>query len=295
MQLLGYQASHGMRFEWPGARTHGTDPEAILTVILGHGRGAVLHGDSMPPCILIPLRGSLQISLAECALALRAREYLILEDCQPVQLRARAGAMWVAVLAPRGVWQQLLRGVTAPLMAEPMLMPAQGATARELLRAVVALARESTRSAGAPGDRADAIADFAQALAEQQTTFDPLIARCPGRTLGQRRGVFVRLQRVQRFMRANSHLDLDTAALARRANYSLSHFIRAYHRVFGQTPHAALVGNRLQRAHALLGSSELAVSEVALASGFENRCAFSRVFKRHFGVTALEVRRGIAA
>jgi AraC family transcriptional regulator len=60
--------------------------------------------------------------------------------------------------------------------------------------------------------------------------------------------------------------------------------------VYGRTPHVALVAYRLERARELLMRSQLAVAEVALASGFENRCAFSRLFKRRFGVTAISLR-----
>jgi AraC family transcriptional regulator len=34
----------------------------------------------------------------------------------------------------------------------------------------------------------------------------------------------------------------------------------------------------------------MAITEIARASGFENRCAFSRSFKRRFGVTATSLR-----
>jgi len=40
---------------------------------------------------------------------------------------------------------------------------------------------------------------------------------------------------------------------------------------------------------------ESQIAEIALASGFENRCAFSRLFRERFGVTAGAVRRGDAA
>ena len=48
---------------------------------------------------------------------------------------------------------------------------------------------------------------------------------------------------------------------------------------------------RLEHARRLLRSSPLAIAEVATASGFENRCAFSRLFRQRFGRTALDMRR----
>ncbi|MEO8458935.1 MAG: AraC family transcriptional regulator [Dokdonella sp.] len=100
----------------------------------------------------------------------------------------------------------------------------------------------------------------------------------------------MRLQRVLNYMQANCHLDIETDNLARMSNYSTCHFIRAFSAAFGQTPHTVLVEYRLARAWHLLQASDLAVAEVAMASGFDNRCAFSRLFKRRYGINASELR-----
>ena len=124
----------------------------------------------------------------------------------------------------------------------------------------------------------------------------PLIMRCPGRTLGQRRGVFLRLQRVCNYMESNSDLDLGIAGFARVANYSPCHFLRTFNTVYGKTPHAVLIEQRLKRALRLVNDTALSITEVAHASGFEDRCAFSRSFKRRYGETASAVReRRLAA
>ena len=79
------------------------------------------------------------------------------------------------------------------------------------------------------------------------------------------------------------------------ASYSPCHFIRAFSTVYGETPHAVLVEQRLGRAHRLINESALAITEIARASGFENRCAFSRSFKRRFGITATDLRECVRA
>jgi AraC family transcriptional regulator len=96
---------------------------------------------------------------------------------------------------------------------------------------------------------------------------------------------------VRNYLAANCHLEVDNDALARMASYSPWHFIRAFRAAYRQTPHAYLVEQRLRRARRLLRSSPLAIAEIALASGFENRCAFSRLFRQRFGTTAGAVRR----
>ncbi len=282
----------------PGMRVERTPGDVAgnpgLQVCIGAGRGATLQCTPALPGLWITLHGSLQLAIADGSLAVKPRELVVTEEGVRIQARARGPAAWIAVFAPRATWRQLLATVAGEAAAT--LVPATHAAPAGLRRLVLALARVArAHPRGAGSAPAELVIDFAQALADVQAVFDGMIARCPGRSLAQRRAVFARLQRVRRYMHANSHLDLDTVALASRANYSLSHFIRSYRRVFDETPHAALVASRLERAHAMLGNSALAVGEVALASGFENRCAFSRVFKRHFGVTAQDVRRAVAA
>jgi AraC family transcriptional regulator len=159
---------------------------------------------------------------------------------------------------------------------------------RGLRRAGLRLLREA-----AAGNEVGALAAataFASLLHELQAGFLPLVARCPGRTHAQRRNVFLRLLRVRNYMAASCHLDLGIDDFARMASYSPCHFIRAFNSVFGDTPHAVLVEQRLTRARRLVDESSMAITEIARASGFENRCAFSRSFKRRFGVTATSLR-----
>ncbi|MGH6754808.1 MAG: helix-turn-helix domain-containing protein, partial [Bradyrhizobium sp.] len=100
----------------------------------------------------------------------------------------------------------------------------------------------------------------------------------------------LRLQRVCTYMESSGDLDLDIAGFARVANYSPCHFIRTFNAVYGKTPHAVLIEQRLKRALRLVNDTELSIAEVAHASGFEDRCAFARSFKRQFGETATAVR-----
>ena len=295
MVLAGQWMGHGTRMQWPGHGALASSHPPMLGVVLGGGRGCTLQCAAAPAALWIALHGQLQLALPEGTLSLPARQLLVTEEGQAVHARGRGSALWVAILAPREGWRHLLCGLAGMRASESVLLPARHAAPRALCRLALDLARAVRQGPSLSGHDPVLLGDFAHAVAEQQSTLAPLVDLCPGRTLAHRRAVFVRLQRVRRYMLANSHLDLDTAHLASKANYSLSHFIRSYRRVFGQTPHAALVDDRLERAHAMLGNSALAVGEVALASGFENRCAFSRVFKQRYGVTAQEVRRTIAA
>ncbi|HJT97936.1 MAG TPA: AraC family transcriptional regulator [Rhodanobacteraceae bacterium] len=266
-----------------------------LRVLVGYGRGCVLHGQAAPATIVIPLRGRVQISDGEQSRLLGSGQLLVCESGQRVQAIGRGAALWIAVFAPTDVWHQLT-GDLPESAPDPLLVPSLHSADRALRRAAVRFARLALASDGANASLVrTAAAAFATLVADLQSEFDPLIARCPGRTLAQRRSVFLRLQRVRNYMASSCHLDLDIAGFARMASYSPCHFIRAFSTVYGETPHAVLVEQRLGRAHRLINESALAITEIARASGFENRCAFSRSFKRRFGITATDLRECVRA
>ena len=243
-----------------------------------------------------PLEGVLYASLQDCAcggdalltVSLATGEVLIAEAGQPLQVIGRGSALWLAVRLPAPAWQAIAGGVDVGAGVEPALLPALHEADRALRRAAIRLLREA--GSGDGGGATAAAAAFASLLGDLQSEFRTLIARCPGRTHAQRRNVFLRLLRVRNYMAASCHLDLGIDDFARMASYSPCHFIRAFNTVFGDTPHAVLVEQRLTRARRLVNESSMAITEIARASGFENRCAFSRSFKRRFGVTATSLR-----
>jgi AraC-like DNA-binding protein len=88
--------------------------------------------------------------------------------------------------------------------------------------------------------------------------------------------------------------DLTLNELAAAAGLSRFHFLRAFRREVGLTPHAYVTGRRIAAAKALL-DGEQPLSEVALACGFYDQSHFTRAFKGTTGVTPGQYRRGLAA
>lgn len=76
-------------------------------------------------------------------------------------------------------------------------------------------------------------------------------------------------------------LDLDE--LARAANFSRYHFLRAFRRAFQATPHEYLTRKRVERARELLAESELTVTEICFEVGFESLGSFSTLFHKMVG------------
>jgi AraC family transcriptional regulator len=252
-----------------------------LAVVTGSGRGCALRVDGPIVGIWIPLRARLQLGASADAF-LYPGEARVTEAESRVQAIGRGNAVWVGILGTPAAWKDALGGLLGTPAPEPLLLPARHLADRDLRRVAITLARSASK--GSSVAAADVLLDRILTL---QTD---AIARCPGRTYAQRRQVFLRLQRVRNYLAANCQLDIDNDALASMANYSPWHFIRAFRAAYQETPHVYLVRLRLERARRLLRASPLAIAEIALASGFENRCAFSRLFRKRFGTTASAMR-----
>jgi len=78
---------------------------------------------------------------------------------------------------------------------------------------------------------------------------------------------------------------LDVPALARAARLSPAHFSREFRRAFGETPHQYLLTRRLERAAALLRSTDRSVTEICFLVGLRSVGSFTTSFGRMYGMT----------
>jgi len=92
------------------------------------------------------------------------------------------------------------------------------------------------------------------------------------------------IARVRDYLDAHLADDVALSDLAAVAGLSRSHFIRAFRRETGLTPHAYLVDRRFRAASRLLERGELP-GEVAAACGFFDQSHLNRVFKARMAVT----------
>jgi len=78
---------------------------------------------------------------------------------------------------------------------------------------------------------------------------------------------------------------LSVADLANAAGLSKAHFGREFARTFGEAPHQYLLTRRLERAAALLRTTDWSVARVCFAVGWESVGSFTTSFGRMFGET----------
>lgn len=146
-----------------------------------------------------------------------------------------------------------------------------------------------SRIAGETARQADWWHETALALACELLSFSArLIARSrplqpPGTRLAEEAAAYIAF-----------HLedDLTLKKVANHFDVSREHLSRVFHQHFGITYQRYVANKRLLTARQLLmEDDQLSLLEIALASGFQSHSHFSRVFRRHEGVTPSEFRR----
>src|SRR6516162_11625076 len=77
---------------------------------------------------------------------------------------------------------------------------------------------------------------------------------------------------------------LNVPDLARAAGLSPAHFSREFRRTFGESPHAYLLTRRLERAAALLRTTDRSITDICLDVGLTSVGSFTTSFTRSYGV-----------
>ncbi|MEV4312873.1 helix-turn-helix transcriptional regulator [Actinocrispum sp. NPDC049592] len=79
--------------------------------------------------------------------------------------------------------------------------------------------------------------------------------------------------------------NLTVADLAKAAGLSRAHFSQEFRRAFGESPHAYLLTRRLERAAALLRTTDRSVADICIAVGLQSIGSFTTSFTRTFGMS----------
>ncbi len=93
------------------------------------------------------------------------------------------------------------------------------------------------------------------------------------------------LQRARDLADASYAEPIGVEQMAAAAGLSRAHFIREFQRAFGEPPYAYLLTRRLERAAALLRSTDRQVADICLSVGLTSLGSFTTSFTRTFGVS----------
>ncbi|MBZ0291183.1 MAG: helix-turn-helix transcriptional regulator [Anaerolineae bacterium] len=93
----------------------------------------------------------------------------------------------------------------------------------------------------------------------------------------------VRLARLLLDRRYDTPITIED--LSREVALSPYYLIRTFRHAYKQTPHQYLVGQRIDRAKELLRNSDLSITEICVAVGYESLGSFSILFRKVAGLS----------
>ncbi|MBV9436097.1 MAG: helix-turn-helix transcriptional regulator [Acidobacteria bacterium] len=100
-----------------------------------------------------------------------------------------------------------------------------------------------------------------------------------------------KLKQLLSYIEENLASDLSLIAIAEVAGLSVSHCKVLFRRAMGVPIHQYVIRRRVERAAALLREGNMAVSEVALATGFAHQSHLAAHIRRMLGVTPRDLQR----
>jgi AraC-like DNA-binding protein len=166
-------------------------------------------------------------------------------------------------------------GVRSRPRLKAVRVPPIGALAPLVADASAAWAVPRGAGAGAAWD------ELAVRMAAAAATFTAEPTRMPRDPANAERGV----ARAVRLVERDPFAALSLEVLAREAKLSRFHFVRAFARVTGLTPHRYLLRARLRAAAVRLAMRDARIVDVAMMSGFGDVSNFNRAFRAEFGTT----------
>jgi transcriptional regulator GlxA family with amidase domain len=93
----------------------------------------------------------------------------------------------------------------------------------------------------------------------------------------------------RRLLRAKDLVDayyadqIDVDDMAEAACLSRAHFSRQFRRAFGESPHTYLLTRRLERAAAMLRTTDRSVADICVSVGLQSIGSFTTSFTRTYG------------
>ncbi len=98
------------------------------------------------------------------------------------------------------------------------------------------------------------------------------------------------IRAVEHYIHAHIDEPLSREVLAEVAGFSIPHFHRVFQGCTGESAVAYVRRVRMERAARKLRMGAVDITEVALAAGYDSHAAFSKTFKKHFGISPGEFR-----
>lgn len=96
---------------------------------------------------------------------------------------------------------------------------------------------------------------------------------------------------VEEYIRAHIRESLTVNQLAKVADLSPSHFLRAFKQSIGQAPYQYVLATRLEQAERLVVTTDMSLAEIAKITGFSSHSHLTSLMRRHKLTTPSSLRR----
>ncbi len=261
-------------------------------LLLSEGRPTLVWNSWCPISLWTVVQGTGRLGGRDLRLELGSDDVYVAEQGSRLTYQASGGqgASLLGLFLPPEYVRRVARRELGVVLDEPIVFPALHRHEPSLSMPLLRLAQVALREGGNGPGVGPALDEIVVTLLRSQARLESMVPKCPGRSPRYRRQVLMRLLRARSHIEHVAGADCSLGRLAEIARMSPTHFLRLYRDVFGQTPHKDVVATRLAAARDLLLRTELGVSEICRTLSFENRCAFARVFKQHFGVSPTAMR-----
>lgn len=244
-----------------------------------------LRSQGLGLSLLIQVRGRARVIAREGRFDLKPGDWLVLDRDSAPDVQADRHGLTIGVAAAA-------EGGSA---RRHDLLPGTGRMSAADLRIALRLWRHGAGATDGAAQAVEAASHGFQAVAQHiaalQRDMDDGIARCPGRSVSRKRQVFGRMQRAKLFLEGHRDRVVRLTELAELTSFSIWYLSKTYHEIYRESPQAASVRLRLERACELLADSVCSISEVGMACGFDNSCSFARAFRARYGMTASDYRQ----
>ncbi|WP_336989808.1 AraC family transcriptional regulator [Bacillus infantis] len=108
-----------------------------------------------------------------------------------------------------------------------------------------------------------------------------------------REELYKRLMTANEYIRACYASPVTLDELSRIACLSPNHLLRSYTGFFGRTPHQHLAEFRIRKAKDMLEKEEWNMTDISFAVGFQTPSSFSKMFRKHTGLSPLQHRKKV--
>lgn len=94
-----------------------------------------------------------------------------------------------------------------------------------------------------------------------------------------------RVQRARELLESPRRATSSVSDIAEEVGWSSDHLRRVFRQFYRTSPHRAQNASRVREAKELLRNSNMSIADVALRTGFDDPCYFSRAFKKECGLS----------